>query len=205
MRRKAKSTIQRAYTRERNRVRNLINRYRKAGFDVQIDLPSIPKKVTAGSVRRLQRITPKKVQEKTYGVDYETGEQLSYQKARRYYNARKKASKQASTPQQIAINLDLPSITEIVTSNWLELVEHYPDKARDAAKDWYNNMLAKTTPDELAEVLEAGRENGDWLEPRESYDLSKVYDALADMTRLLGLSADEQKEILSEIEEWEEY
>lgn len=62
-REKAKATkqeIEQDYKRERKRLQSLLSRRKKAGVDVSdIEIPGIPKKVTAGSIRRLQKLAQK--------------------------------------------------------------------------------------------------------------------------------------------------
>ena len=62
-REKAKPTkqeLEQDYKRERKRLQSLLSRRKKAGVDVSdIEIPGIPKKVTAGSIRRLQKLAQK--------------------------------------------------------------------------------------------------------------------------------------------------
>lgn len=72
----------REYRKERKRVRDLIRRLKKRGYiDLDDILPPIPKKITAGSIRRLQEITPAKLYEKAQYVTPE-GEIVSGRKGR---------------------------------------------------------------------------------------------------------------------------
>ena len=70
--RKKSSKLQTEYRKQRRRIQNLIASYRRKGYDVQFELPAIPKRITQASIRRLAKIKPQTVQEKTYGIDYET-------------------------------------------------------------------------------------------------------------------------------------
>lgn len=68
------------YRKERRRIQSYMNRMKRQGY-VFIDsvLPPIPKNITAGSVARLQKITPQKIQAKA-NVVTDVGE---VQKAKR--------------------------------------------------------------------------------------------------------------------------
>lgn len=74
--RSAKSTeIRQRYMKERKRIQNILSRLNKEGYVSNRDiLPPIPKKVTEGSIRRLQKITPSKVRQKSVYLNRETGE-----------------------------------------------------------------------------------------------------------------------------------
>jgi len=78
----ANEELLREYRKERKRVRDLIRRMKKRGYiDLDDILPPIPKKITKGSIRRLQELTPRKLQEKSRYVT-ETGEIVSGRKGR---------------------------------------------------------------------------------------------------------------------------
>ena len=67
--------INKAYSKERDRIRKQINRMQKADFEVpEGALPKIPKKKTAASVRKLKAITTEKLYKQSRYIDYITGE-----------------------------------------------------------------------------------------------------------------------------------
>lgn len=53
------------YRKERKRIQSYMSKLRKKGYEVYYKLPSIPKKVTEGSVRRLKKITAKTLKSKS--------------------------------------------------------------------------------------------------------------------------------------------
>lgn len=67
-------SIQSDYYKERKRISRYISRLERAGAEVNLELPQVPKKITPASVRRLQRITPEKILSKTSVISEETGE-----------------------------------------------------------------------------------------------------------------------------------
>lgn len=72
------SPIAQQYRKERKRIQNQMRRMEKRGYIFEKNpLPSIPKKVTAGSVRRLEQLTTKKLYEKAIYVDRKYGDVLS--------------------------------------------------------------------------------------------------------------------------------
>ncbi len=61
-----KEFLSREYARERKRVQSLVNRYRKKGFEFPENIiPAKPKRITEGSIRRLQKLSPTKVKTKS--------------------------------------------------------------------------------------------------------------------------------------------
>lgn len=71
-----KPTIKELYYKEREKLRRRIKAAEGRGYDVPADLlPPIPKRITRGSIRKLQAITPKKMYEKSrYGGEATGGE-----------------------------------------------------------------------------------------------------------------------------------
>lgn len=73
-----KSKFYQPYMKERRRIQSAIYRIKKAGYFVNFSLPSIPKKITEASIRRLSQITPKYIREQSVYVTPE-GKQVSAQ------------------------------------------------------------------------------------------------------------------------------
>ena len=71
--------IQRLYSKVRRRIQNQLYRMRKRGFDTSnIKLPQIPKTITRGSIRRLEKqFSTEKLYEKSSYVVPDTGEVLT--------------------------------------------------------------------------------------------------------------------------------
>ena len=64
-RKKKQSPLITEYRRQRRRIQNTVSRYRRQGYDVQFEIPAIPKTITKSSIARLSKITPEKIQSKT--------------------------------------------------------------------------------------------------------------------------------------------
>lgn len=87
-----KNSLKEQYKKERKRVLQYINRSRKQGKIVNIEVPKIPKRITTGSINRLKKFTPKKLSESATYVSLETGEIISkaeWKKERKQSNAKK--------------------------------------------------------------------------------------------------------------------
>lgn len=63
------------YKKERSRILGYVSRKRREGFNTEeFVMPAIPKKISEGSIRKLQKITPGKIREKIYYISPYTGE-----------------------------------------------------------------------------------------------------------------------------------
>lgn len=70
------------YRKERKRIQSYVNKLKRKGYVFEdAILPPIPKRITAGSVRRLSAITPEKIRSKSSVVIPSTGEVVGYTKA----------------------------------------------------------------------------------------------------------------------------
>lgn len=83
------------YFRQRKRIQGTIRRYKKQGFEVDFELPKIPKNITQASINNLEKIKPKQIQEKSIYVDPLTGEELSYFRGKKVIKERKSEQTQA--------------------------------------------------------------------------------------------------------------
>lgn len=83
------------YFRQRKRIQATKRRYNKQGFEVDFELPKIPKNITQASINKLEKIKPKQIQEKSIYVDPLTGEELSYFRGKKVLKERKSEQTQA--------------------------------------------------------------------------------------------------------------
>lgn len=83
------------YFRQRKRIQGTIRRYKKQGFELDFELPKIPKNTTQASVDRLAKIKPKQIQEKAIYVDPLTGEELSFYRGKKVIKERESEQTQA--------------------------------------------------------------------------------------------------------------
>ena len=95
-RKKQESSLVAEYRHERKMVLQRKRRLEKKGFVFQDGIiPAVPKKVTAGSVRRLKKLTPKKLQEMGT-LKTEEGKSLTGAGARLKYQQKYKAQRKAT-------------------------------------------------------------------------------------------------------------
>lgn len=77
-----KSAVEKEYEKQQNRIKSYVRKYAEKGVIFSEDvLPNAPKKITEGSVRRLKQITPKKLMQKAFAIEPETGEVVQGEKA----------------------------------------------------------------------------------------------------------------------------
>lgn len=73
----AQISLEEAYRKERKRVLQLIRRNEQRGIIFDEEIPSIPKKITKGSINRLKKIDKQYLKDHATGIDVETGEIIS--------------------------------------------------------------------------------------------------------------------------------
>ena len=195
-----KQLLQSEYRKQRRRLQNTINRYLRQGLDVQFELPKIPKTITEASVRRLARITPKQIQEQTFGVDYETGEQIAYQNALRQRRAIRRAEKarRQAEAKQAAQEWEY---THAVIEGFIAHVADYPRKAAEVCIDWLNKQIAEHGRMQVAKMLQESNQAGLWLAHWEVYKGADVYEMLNNMLDYLDVKEPYRQQIIDEIDE----
>lgn len=195
-----KQLLKSEYRKQRRRLQSTINRYIRQGLDVQFELPKIPKTITEASVRRLARITPKQIQEQTFGVNYETGEQIAYQNAlrqRRAIQRAEKARRQAEA-KQAAQEWEY---SHAVIQGFIAHVSDYPRKAAEVCIDWLNKQIAEHGRMAVAKMLQESNQAGLWLTHWEVYKGADVYEMLNNMLDYLDVDNETRQQITDEIDE----
>lgn len=82
MKRKKPSAVTLEYRKKRKLLMQRVRRMRERGFEIPDEvIPKIPKKITLGSVRRLERLTTQEIAKKSTYYDVETGEVVEGRKA----------------------------------------------------------------------------------------------------------------------------
>lgn len=120
--------LEAAYRKERKRVLQLIRRNESRGIIFDEQIPSIPKKITMGSINRLKKIDKNYLKEHGTGIDIETGEIISVGKV--LQNRRKKAAaKREKTRQRNLVKkLTAEELREIEKEKQRLREEHGEDK-----------------------------------------------------------------------------
>ena len=210
--RKKPSKLQTEYRKQRRRVQNLITSYRRKGYDVQFELPAIPKKITQASVRRLAKIKPKTVQEKTYGIDYETGEQLSFYRAqsqRRILKQKERQTKKPTQTKQKTTQVEVLKASTIIVRSFRYQISQYPPSAFLLVSRWLDAQIETYGAEAVSRMLQQGADTGLWLTPKEAYKEENIKMMLNGMMDFIGLDDQEKQEFMESIDEefstWGEY
>lgn len=140
----AKREREKRYRKERKRVLQLIRRNEKRGiFLNQINaIPQIPKRITEASIRRLQKIDSKYIEEHGTGVDLETGEIISIYRIKR--ERRKEADKRREESRRktrerkrkveddsVSIVPGMEDLVTVLTEEELRFLEGEEEKEED--------------------------------------------------------------------------
>lgn len=89
-----KSQLLKDYNKERNRIKRFIRNAEKRGYVFEPNLiPSKPKTITAGSIRRLSKIRPAQLYNKAYAISAVTGQPITVEQRKR--EIREEASRKA--------------------------------------------------------------------------------------------------------------
>lgn len=79
-----KSQLLKEYNKERNRIKRFIRYAEKRGYVFEPNLiPSKPKTITSGSVRRLSKIRPSQLYKKAYAISAVTGQPITVEQRKR--------------------------------------------------------------------------------------------------------------------------
>ena len=93
----AQQSRENEYYRIRSRVQHRLSAYRVKGYDVSsINVPSIPKRITEGSINRLSKITTEYIRKHSrvvVAVDIETGEATKTVSGEKFYKEQQKESR----------------------------------------------------------------------------------------------------------------
>lgn len=202
--RKKSLKLQTEYRKQRRRVQNLIASYRRKGYDVQFELPAIPKQITQASIRRLAKIKPKTVQEKTYGIDYETGEQISYYRAqaqRRILKQKERQTKKSAKTKQKTTQAEILKASTVIIRSFRYQISQYPPTAFFMVSRWLDAQIDTFGAEAVSRMLQQGADAGLWLTPKEAYKEENIRMMLNDMMDFIGLDKQEKQEFMESIDE----
>lgn len=184
-------TIKQQYRKERNRILSTINRYKKAGYDVNLEVPKIPKKITKGSVRRLQKIDVRTIRSKSEYVDIDTGEILNYEVAKR--KRRKNVSRETKT------EIYIPTESELALSRINEIIEDYPDRSRDLFKTKLASAISIYGSEKVGNIISDMISAGEIVAPSEAYNYQLLIEMSNDLMRRLDFNEREINEVMEDI------
>lgn len=187
---KASSTLK-EYRKQRSRVLATVRRYEKQGLYVNFVVPNIPKRITQASVRRLSKITPKQIQQKTFKIN-EYGEIEAS-----YYQFKKEQRKKKI--------ISMPSESDMVISNFRVYISGFNYVANAIINDWLNRLLFKYPKEEVAKMIQDAGESGKLIGYKMTYEADKILTALSSMLDLMDLGDLEREQLIESLEYQENY
>lgn len=139
-----KNALISAYKKHRRRILNQLSKLRKKGFDTsEIKVPKIPKKITEGSVRRLEKMATRGLQEKATKVDYDTGEIISARQEKvRAARARGEAKRLAAEAAKKAAE---PDTNEYEQEEIGSEYDYFVDRLRVTVEAIHEKLLPQFT------------------------------------------------------------
>lgn len=153
-----KEKLEAEYRKQIRRIRQWERRNKPEGAEVFIDaIPKKPKRITEGTIRRLEKLTPEKLRKKVKYVDPETGEVLKARKDKRKEKKKqpkpkkpkKTAQKKPRQPEQ-AIEQE-----EIKTKRHTKRKKKKPrDEFYDEHPDYDYSDEAMPAEDDAANIIE---------------------------------------------------
>ena len=206
---KAQSPVEKAYNRERNRIKRFIREAEKRGYRFSdFSIPDKPKKITEASVRRLQKYNPKYLYEKATFLNPQTGEIVSGQRGRQIERKRaalkaqmtvghKRAVRQEQEIEQLLRSLHGKDTAEYREAKLKEQEEKLKEMERlqeqiDELQERLRKLAGEEpdTPDyETAESIKERIERGDYVPDEADMIIDNVVDDIDYMETLAGIEA----------------
>ena len=157
MAKKVSKTVQ-EYRKQRKRIQSTISRLRKKGYFPAINiLPDIPKRITQGSVRRLQKIDIEYIYKKSVFLDVETGELIEGRKPKRKAKEKNNTkNKKEKTGQQKERYADF---TDMVIREYINQISRFPKKVAEIVMRKLDEAIKKSGKDNVAYALQYKNEN----------------------------------------------
>lgn len=178
-----------AYNKELRRIKRLISRAEKRGYQFEQNIiPKTPKKITPASVRRLKRITPDYLYGKAvYGGEATAGEIVSGKRGRteeRKEAARKSVEtkrwiqesyKTQDETQRYKENEDTSFYDKVSISHWYaQLREFANGEAYGLLRAWMGGMIAENGEHDVAEMINNAIDRGVILTWEVVYDMDEA-------------------------------
>ena len=193
------------YRKQRKRIQSTVSRYRRQGLIVQYEIPEIPKTITAASIRRLKQVTPKTIQNKSYGAN-EYGEKISYKKQRAIAKEEKKKMQQKILKTEKLLYSSLPNETDIVIQNFKAYITAFNETAKGVINEWLSRLMLTHDKEEVANMLQKSAEDGTMVNYKVVYQRTLLLNALSKMAdNMEKLGTLERQKLIDAMEYEENY
>lgn len=209
--------LQLDYKKQVKRLKQAVRRAEKRGYIVPENvIPKRPKKITQKSVERLKKITTKEIYSKSEKLDFETGELIPGEVARKQERS-EAAKKAAKTRKEKRYNAEkgeseyyepqydtFPSGADIIIGNFKAEMSRFPEVAQPIANQWLDRLLRDYSKEDVAEMLENAAAQGLGVDYSIAYREDLLLDRLSEMLDLLPGASTGNKIGIMEAMEYEE-
>lgn len=138
-----------SYIKQEKRIKQFIKRAEKRGYRFSYKLPDRPDKITKKEIKKLEKITPKKLYENATGLDPNTGKVVSGTQLRKI--ERSLASKLGHKRKKYKKRIK--DATETIIGNFKFEIVKFPDKIANKLLIIVDNYIGKYGKESLAEAL----------------------------------------------------
>lgn len=221
-----KTTINQEYRRIRKNLLARVRRLEKKGYILTGYVPAIPKRITKGSISRLQKLNVKQLYTKaTMFVDSSSGEILSakegHKQLKRSSSFKKELQKAMQQDREaltarierkvnvqikdddINKNLSIPLAADVVIENFIDLVNSYvygqDFSRRDIFLRWIDEKISEKGREAVAKSIQLASQNTQMLSFEDAYDYINVMSLITNLNSYLEMSDEYVNEVLSEI------
>ena len=184
--RKAQTPVEKAYSRERNRIKRFIRDAEKRGYRFSdFSIPDKPKKITEASVRILQKYNPKYLYEKATFLDPDTGEIVSGQRGR--HIERKESARKAKETRRIKRIYGKLTPEEVAEREEKQMERHLRGEDTEEYRKQKDEEIQRLQ-DELAELQErlrklTGEEPDEGVDEEPEIDIPEQHDDFSNIPR----------------------
>lgn len=204
----ARTAIQKEYEKNRRRIQRAIRRLESRGYLVPEGLlPNKPKRITAGSVRRLQKLDLETIYRRSRYVERETGEILKGTKGRQLERAQRReiASQRARERRRKPDYVDFSNqVFFMFQAEMNEIFYRNPAMLR-VIETWFNKSLEVYGREDFAEALEKAKADGLFPNFTMLYDAEALNGSLNAILELIGGTEGRRAEIIESLEEMEDW
>lgn len=212
--------LQLDYKKQLKRLKQAVRQAEKRGYIVPENvIPKQPKRITKKSVERLKKITTKEIYSKSEKLDFETGELIPGEVARKQERS-EAAKKAAKTRKEKRYNAEkgeseyyepqyetFPSGADIIIGNFRAEMTRFPEVAQPIVNQWLDRLLRDYSKEDVAEMLENAAAQGLGIDYSIAYREDLLLDRLSEMLDLLpGASTGNKIDIMEALEyeeDWE--
>lgn len=209
--------LQLDYKKQVKRLKQAVRRAEKRGYIVPENvIPKQPKRITKKSVERLKKITTKEIYSKSEKLDFETGELIPGEVARKQERS-ESAKKAAKTRKEKRYNAEkgeseyyepqyetFPSGADIIIGNFKAEMTRFPEVAQPIVNKWLDRLLRDYSKEDIAEMLENAASQGLGIDYSIAYREDLLLDRLSEMFDLLPGASTGNKIDIMEAMEYEE-